>query len=132
MGHVLVMAQNVTAALEFYRDLLGFRISDYMREPLTAYFLHINPRHHSLALVQAPVNAMNHLMVELYSLDDVGQGYDIALMNREQIAATLGRHNNDLITSFYMRTPSDFLVEYGWDGRVRQSARSFAHRQDRP
>jgi 2,3-dihydroxybiphenyl 1,2-dioxygenase len=117
MGHVLVMAQNVTAALEFYRDLLGFRISDYMREPLAAYFLHVNPRHHSLALVQAPMNAMNHLMVELYSLDDVGQGYDLALMNREQIAATLGRHNNDLITSFYIRTPSDFLVEYGWGGR---------------
>jgi hypothetical protein len=56
-------------------------------------------------------------MVELYSLDDVGQGYDLALMNREQIAATLGRHNNDLMTSFYMRTPSEFLVEYGWGGR---------------
>jgi 2,3-dihydroxybiphenyl 1,2-dioxygenase len=117
MGHVLVMVQDVTAALAFYRDLLGFRISDYMRQPMAAYFLHVNPRHHSLALVQAPVNAMNHLMVELYSLDDVGQGYDLALMNREQIAATLGRHNNDLITSFYIRTPSDFLVEYGWGGR---------------
>jgi 2,3-dihydroxybiphenyl 1,2-dioxygenase len=116
MGHVLVMVQNVTTALAFYRDLLGFRISDYMRDPM-AYFLHVNPRHHSLALVEAPVNAMNHLMVELYSLDDVGQGYDLALMNREQIAATLGRHNNDLMTSFYMRTPSDFLVEYGWGGR---------------
>ena len=66
----------------------------------------MGPRGHSLALVQAPVNAMNHLMVELYSLDDVGQGYDLALMNRKQIAATLGRHNNDLMTWFYIRTPS--------------------------
>jgi hypothetical protein len=32
-------------------------------------------------------------MVELYSFDDIGQGYDLALMNREQIVATLGRHN---------------------------------------
>ena len=31
--------------------------------------------------------------------------------------ATLGRHPNDLMTSFYMRTPSDILVEYGWGGR---------------
>ncbi len=30
--------------------------------------------------------------------------------------ATLGRHPNDLITSFYMHTPSDILVEYGWGG----------------
>jgi len=117
MGHVLVMVQDITTALAFYRDLLGFRISDYTLAPVRAYFLHVNPRHHSLALVEAPENGMHHLMVELYSLDDVGQGYDLALMNREQIVATLGRHNNDLMTSFYMRTPSDFLVEYGWGGR---------------
>jgi hypothetical protein len=46
----------------------------------------------------------------------VGQGYDIALGEKERIVATLGRHPNDLVTSFYMRTPSDILVEYGWGG----------------
>src|SRR6516165_3164553 len=30
MGHVLIVVQNIVAALSFYRDLLGFRISDYM------------------------------------------------------------------------------------------------------
>lgn len=117
MGHVLIMVKNMATTLAFYRDLLGFRISDYMRAPVNACFLHVNSRHHSLALVEAPVNAMNHLMVELYSLDDVGQGYDLALLNPEQIVATLGRHNNDLMTSFYMHTPSEFFVEYGWGGR---------------
>ena len=117
MGHALVLVQDMTAALSFYRDLLGFRISDYARSPINACFLHVNPRHHSIALVEAPVNRMHHLMVELYSFDDVGQGYDLALIDREQIVATLGRHNNDFMTSFYMRTPSDFFVEYGWGGR---------------
>jgi 2,3-dihydroxybiphenyl 1,2-dioxygenase len=117
MGHVLVLVQDMTTSLSFYRDLLGFRISDYSRSSINACFLHVNPRHHSIALVEAPVNRMHHLMVELYSFDDVGQGYDLALMNREQIVATLGRHNNDFMTSFYMRTPSDFFVEYGWGGR---------------
>jgi 2,3-dihydroxybiphenyl 1,2-dioxygenase len=117
MGHMLVLVQDITAALAFYRDLLGFRISDYALAPVKAYFLHVNPRHHSLARVEAPMNAMNHLMVELYSLDDVGQGYDLARMNSEQIVATLGRHSNDLMTSFYMHTPSEFYVEYGWGGR---------------
>jgi len=117
MGHVLCTVQDINAGLAFYRDLLGFRISDYTVAPVKAYFMHVNPRHHSLALVEAPVNSLNHLMVELYSLDDVGQGFDLALMNREKIVATLGRHNNDLMTSFYMRTPSEFFVEYGWGGR---------------
>jgi hypothetical protein len=59
---------------------------------------------------------MHHLMVELFSFDDVGQGYDLALGEKDRIVATLGRHPNDLVTSFYMHTPSDILVEYGWGG----------------
>jgi catechol 2,3-dioxygenase-like lactoylglutathione lyase family enzyme len=48
MGHAVLMVTGIEAALPFYRDLLGFRISDYIRQPITAYFLHVNPRHHSL------------------------------------------------------------------------------------
>jgi 2,3-dihydroxybiphenyl 1,2-dioxygenase len=117
MGHAVLMVTSIDAVLPFYRDLLGFRISDYVKQPITAYFLHVNPRHHSLALFQAPHAGMHHLMVELYSFDDVGQGYDIALGEKDHIVATLGRHPNDLVTSFYVRTPSDILVEYGWGGR---------------
>jgi len=116
MGHAVLMVTNIDTALSFYRDLLGFRISDYIRKPITAYFLHVNARHHSLALFEAPHTGMHHLMVELYSFDDVGQGYDIALGENDRIVATLGRHPNDLVTSFYMHTPSDILVEYGWGG----------------
>jgi 2,3-dihydroxybiphenyl 1,2-dioxygenase len=117
MGHALLMVPSVAEALPFYRDLLGFRISDYILHPVTAYFLHVNPRHHSLALVEAPQPGLHHLMMELFSLDDVGQGYDIALGEPGRVAVTLGRHPNDLVTSFYMRTPSNFLMEYAWGGR---------------
>jgi 2,3-dihydroxybiphenyl 1,2-dioxygenase len=116
MGHVVLLVTSIDTALPFYCDLLGFRISDYVRKPITAYFLHANPRHHSVALFEAPHTGMHHLMVELYSFDDVGQGYDIALGDKDRIVATLGRHPNDLVTSFYMHTPSDILVEYGWGG----------------
>lgn len=29
----------------------------------------------------------------------------------------LGRHTNDHMVSFYLRTPSGFAVEYGWGAR---------------
>jgi 2,3-dihydroxybiphenyl 1,2-dioxygenase len=117
MGHALLMVPDIDAALAFYRDLLGFRISDFIRAPVTAYFMHVNARHHSLALVHGPRSAMHHLMVELYLFDDVGQGYDLASGDQDRVAVKLGRHPNDLITSFYARTPNDILVEYGWGGR---------------
>ena len=56
--------------------------------------------------------------IELYSLDDVGQGYDLAQLEEGRIAYTLGRHTNDFMTSFYVRTPSGFFIEYGWGGRT--------------
>ena len=117
MGHAVLTVPRIDDMLGFYRDLLGFRVSDYILKPFRAFFFHINPRHHSLALIETGAHGLHHLMVELYSLDDVGQGYDIALGEPERIATTLGRHPNDLVTSFYLRSPSGFMVEYGWGGR---------------
>jgi hypothetical protein len=56
-------------------------------------------------------------MMELFSLDDVGQAYDLALGEDGRVATTLGRHTNDFMTSFYAHTPAGFMVEYGWGGR---------------
>ena len=117
MGHVVLSVPEIDPMLAFYRDLLGFRLSDYILRPFRAYFMHINPRHHSLALIETGKHAVHHLMVELFSFDDVGQGYDIALGEPERIATTLGRHPNDLMTSFYLRSPAGFMLEYGWGGR---------------
>ncbi len=116
MGHIVLTVERVEDLLGFYRDVLGFHLTDYILTPITAYFMHINPRHHSLALIETGKNGIHHLMVELFSLDDVGQGYDIVLGEPERIATTLGRHPNDCVTSYYLRSPGGFMLEYGWGG----------------
>jgi 2,3-dihydroxybiphenyl 1,2-dioxygenase len=118
VGHVVLTVQNIEPMMAFYVDVLGFGLSDYIEKPFRAYFFHINARHHSLALIESGKNGMHHLMVELFSLDDVGQCYDIALSEPERVNVTLGRHTNDLMTSFYAKTPSSFMIECGWGGRA--------------
>jgi 2,3-dihydroxybiphenyl 1,2-dioxygenase len=117
MGHVVLHVPSVEDLQWFYQDVLGFRLTDYAIEPFRIFFFHVNARHHSLALIETGRNAIHHVMMELDNLDDVGQGYDLALGEPERIATTLGRHTNDFMTSFYARTPGEFLVEYGWGGR---------------
>jgi 2,3-dihydroxybiphenyl 1,2-dioxygenase len=117
LGHAVLTVENIDALMPFYVDVLGFGLSDYMQKPFRAYFFHINARHHSLALIETGRNGMHHLMVELFSLDDVGQSYDVALSQEGRVSVTLGRHTNDLMTSFYAKTPSSFMVECGWGGR---------------
>jgi 2,3-dihydroxybiphenyl 1,2-dioxygenase len=117
MGHAVLAVEDADALLPFYRDVLGFRLSDWLVKPFKAYFFHLNPRHHSLALIQTGKNDIHHFMVELFSLDDVGQGFDLAQSLDLPLGTTMGRHTNDFMTSFYSRTPSGFMVEYGWGGR---------------
>src|SRR5882757_1555247 len=118
MGHAVLHVKDINDAIPFYRDVLGFHLSDFMTRPFNAYFFHANPRHHSIAFIETGRNATHHLMVELYNLDDVGQGYDLALGEEGRVGVTLGRHINDEVTSFYSNSPSGFMVEYGWGGRV--------------
>ena len=91
---------------------------DYFTKPFAAYFFHVNPRHHSVAFIESGKTGIHHLMVETCYLDDVGQGYDLALKKPEMIATTFGRHYNDQVHSFYSWSPSKFMFEYGWGGRT--------------
>ena len=119
LGHIVLnveTSETIQQLLPFYRDLLGFRLTDYYSHPFEAFFLHVNPRHHSLAMIRTGKNAVHHIMMEVFSLDDMGQGYDIAQRDG-RVATTMGRHTSDFITSFYTFTPSGFMVEYGWGAR---------------
>ena len=117
MGHAVLHVEDVDILLPFYRDLLGFRVTDYGMKPYKLFFFHLNSRHHSFAMVGSGRRGLHHFMVELNSLDDVGQGMDLAQLEEGRIAYTLGRHSNDHMTSFYANSPSGFFVEYGWGGR---------------
>jgi 2,3-dihydroxybiphenyl 1,2-dioxygenase len=118
MGHAVMHVADVAPLLPFYRDVLGFHVSDYGLTPYPLYFFHVNSRHHSFAMVGSGKKGLHHFMVELGSLDDVGQGYDLAQLEEGRVAFSLGRHTNDHMTSFYTQTPSGFFIEYGWGGRV--------------
>ena len=121
LGHIVLNVdkpETLERLMAFYRETLGFRLTDYYSEPFVARFLHLNPRHHSLAFIQTGKNAVHHVMMELFSFDDVGQGYDLAFAEEGRVAVTLGRHTSDFITSFYTWTPSAFMVEYGWGART--------------
>ncbi len=118
MGHAVLHVADAEALLPFYRDLLGFGVTDWSRHPYPLYFFHVNGRHHSFAMVGSGRSGLHHFMVELGSLDDVGQGHDLACTEEGRLAFGLGRHTNDHMTSFYVNTPSGCFVEYGWGART--------------
>lgn len=126
MGHVVLPTTRYEETCRFYKEQLGFGDSDEMRISLPSgpesglglSFLHASgPRHHTVAIAEFPApSGLIHAMVEVDSFDQVGLALDRALAAGVHISATLGRHTNDKMISFYMRTPSGFDIEYGWGG----------------
>ncbi|QSE72405.1 VOC family protein (plasmid) [Rhodococcus sp. PSBB049] len=121
LGHVFFFVTDLGAAKEFYLGTLGFRLSDTIEfHGRKVHFLHVNPRHHSLAFVQneelAP--ALGHFMLEVDDIDDVGRTLDEVDSRGVTLTETLGRHTNDRAISFFMKNPSGSEVEYGYDGRL--------------
>ncbi|MGB7382789.1 MAG: iron-dependent extradiol dioxygenase HsaC [Rhodococcus sp. (in: high G+C Gram-positive bacteria)] len=129
LGHVVLSTDDDDASLRFYRDVLGFRLRDSMRlppqmmgrpadgPPAWLRFFGCNPRHHSLAFLPMPTSSgIVHLMIEVENSDDVGLALDRALRKKVPMSATLGRHVNDLMLSFYMKTPGGFDIEFGCEG----------------
>jgi 3,4-dihydroxy-9,10-secoandrosta-1,3,5(10)-triene-9,17-dione 4,5-dioxygenase len=129
MGHVVLPAFDDEASLHFWTELLGFRLRDSMLlvpehiglppsdKPLWMRFLGCGPRHHSVALAPIPApTGLIHLMTETASIDDVGRAIDRCGRHKAPMISTLGRHANDDMISFYVRTPSGFDIEYGTAG----------------
>jgi len=69
-GHAVLTVPRVDDVLPFYRDVLGMRMSDYTSAPFRAEFLHVNARHHSLALLETGQSGLHHLMIEALSIDE--------------------------------------------------------------
>ncbi|AQZ96234.1 VOC family protein [Halopseudomonas phragmitis] len=128
VGHILPFANrnNGAETVEFYKNVLKFRVSDYIRQEVQpgltveATFFHTKTgRHHSIATAQAPSpKVLNHFMVQVEDIDDVGLAYDRAVAAGVPIVLELGHHPNDKMFSFYAQTPSGFNFEFGWGGIV--------------
>jgi catechol 2,3-dioxygenase-like lactoylglutathione lyase family enzyme len=111
--------------MAFYRDVLGMKLSDYViiGPNMSVQFLRCTPRHHSVALTAVgPISALHHVAFEVTDIDQVGYALERATRAGCPITATLGRHKNDRMLSFYMRSPAGFEIEIGCGGRLVDDA----------
>ncbi len=127
LGHILATAVDVKETEQFYTRVLGFKVTDYAANG--GVFMRCNARHHSVAF--HPVGSfgqqdarpqIQHVLIEVNELDDVGTALDSAEAQGVEVAMTLGRHTNDLMTSFYVKTPGPINIEYGCGGRLIDDA----------
>ncbi len=84
--------------------------------------LHVNERHHSVAIAavnRLPINPIRtriqHLNIQVAELDDMTASYQRVKQLGFNMALAVGQHTNDKELSYYAMTPSGFEWEVGWN-----------------
>ncbi|MEU0426162.1 VOC family protein [Streptomyces canus] len=127
MGHVAITSTKPAQLRGYFDTVFDARLTDYIDETISGVklkirFLRVNERHHSIAIAAVrglPIDPIRtrvqHLNVQVESLDDVAQSYQRVCELGFGMALSVGQHTNDKELSYYARTPSGFEWEVGWN-----------------
>jgi 2,3-dihydroxybiphenyl 1,2-dioxygenase len=121
-GHCILRQRDSAAGLRFYQAL-GMRGGVEYKfgsgaKALQLRFMHCSTRDHSVAWgLGSGDKRLNHIMLEVDNLDDVGLTHDLVRKAKIPVATQLGKHSNDHMYSFYFKSPSGFQIEYGFGAR---------------
>jgi len=112
ISHVVLHSPAMAVLEAFYKDVLGFRLSDWIGKFMV--FLRCNSAHHRLAILPGPP-ALNHIAFDVSSVDELMRG--LARMHEKGIHLQWGpgRHTAGNNTFSYYTTPNGNTVEYTSD-----------------
>jgi 2,3-dihydroxybiphenyl 1,2-dioxygenase len=123
LGHCIIRQRDAEAGVRFYQALgmrggVEYKFGGGARS-LQLRFMHCNERDHSVAWgIGSPDKRLNHVMLEVDNLDDVGLTQDLVRKAKIPVHIQLGKHSNDHMVSFYFRSPSGFMIEVGTGARA--------------
>ncbi|MFE2042811.1 VOC family protein [Streptomyces sp. NPDC059477] len=111
--HVVLNTVDIDAAVAFYTEVLGMRVSDWSEHQMA--FLRCNTDHHSIAFNQAAWTSVNHVAYEMPSMDHFMRG--IGSLRHHGITPLWGpgRHGPGDNTFSYFADPAGLVCEYTSD-----------------
>ncbi|MEV4516319.1 VOC family protein [Dactylosporangium sp. NPDC049525] len=111
LGHVVLGSTEHETTLAFFRDGLGFKASDYVKD--AAAFLRCSTDHHNVLIMKSPVVFPHHSSWQVDDIDEIGRGATAMLEGRpERHVWGLGRHHAGSNFFWYLRDPAGTFSEY--------------------
>ena len=109
IGHVAFYCKDVKKVTDFYCDVLGFRVSDWLGD--TFSFLRCGVDHHTINLMQDPEDRHFHTAFELRDWGHMLTACDTLSLNGYKLLWGPGRHGigHNLFT--YHRSPNGLITE---------------------
>jgi catechol 2,3-dioxygenase-like lactoylglutathione lyase family enzyme len=111
LGHVVIGTTDFDATTAFFRDGLGFKASDYIKD--AGAFLRCSTDHHNVLVLRAPVVFPHHSSWQVDDIDEIGRGAQALLAGHpERHVWGLGRHHAGSNFFYYFKDPSGTFSEY--------------------
>ena len=109
LGHVAFFVKDVKKLTDFYCDVLGFRVSDWMGDFFS--FLRCGADHHTINLMQTQQDRHFHTAFELRDWGHMLTACDYLSLNGYKLLLGPGRHGigHNLFT--YHRAPNGLITE---------------------
>ncbi|MBL8385965.1 MAG: VOC family protein [Burkholderiales bacterium] len=115
MNHVVFGVPDVDAAATFYRERLGFRVTDVSRG--LGVFLRCDGRaeHHSIFFLKTGIVSWHHVAFAVQNIDEVMVGADHMQRCGWKSDLGVGRHRISSSVFYYVNNPAGGMSEYSAD-----------------
>jgi len=110
VSHVVLNSPDLAKTEAFYRDMLGFRLSDYYVDRMS--FMRCSSDHHSIGLMQNVHSSVNHVAFEMPDMDSYMRGIGRLKQEGQVPSWGPGRHGPGNNPFAYFVSPSGFVIEY--------------------
>jgi len=111
LGHAVIGTTDLDATTAFFRDGIGFKASDYIKDH--GAFLRCSTDHHNILVLAAPVTFLHHSSWQVDDIDEVGRGASAMLEDHpERHVWGLGRHHAGSNFFWYLKDPAGNFSEY--------------------
>ncbi len=108
-GHITLQCSDLPSLMDFYTDLLGFRVSDTAEDAVT--WLRCNQEHHGIALLNAGYAKVNHYAYDLADWNDIKRMCDHLWRNDVPIIYGPSRHGPGHNIFIYIPDPAGNVIE---------------------
>ena len=131
LGHVNFLTSNVKRQVEWYSQVLGFGVTDWIGDE--GVWLHVNSDHHVLAFLEKGFDHVHHVAFELVDWGDMRVALDHMAKSRRHLVWGPGRHGmaRNLFSYFRMRE-EEIFIELFCDLEQLPSDHEMRHFEDDP
>jgi catechol 2,3-dioxygenase-like lactoylglutathione lyase family enzyme len=110
VGHVAFFVEDLHKQIEFYQNILGFRVSDWIGDLFV--FMRCSPDHHTVNFFSGGPTRLHHLALELKDFAHVNQACETLSMHRIPLGWGPLRHGPGHNVAAYHRNHDDHVIEY--------------------